>query len=124
MREIVCSNCRAVFFGAADVTVCPHCGQNPQKTPWKRLRVLASNNFGIVLWVVCMFISFRPERDDWEQDAVFFALAIVAAATVVYVRRAQAVGKGSIAALNLNRRQKADRFSRIAVDSATASACP
>jgi hypothetical protein len=105
MREIVCSNCGAVFFGAADVAVCPHCGQNPQKTPWKKLRALASNNFGIVLWVVCMFISFRPERNDWEQDAVFFALAMGAAATVVYVRRAQAGGKGSIAALNLNRRQ-------------------
>jgi hypothetical protein len=105
MPEIVCSSCGAVFFGAADASVCSHCGQNPQKTPWKRISSLASDNFSITLWVVYMVIWFRPERNDWEQDAVFLALAIGAAATVMYARKTQGGGKGSVTALNLNQRE-------------------
>jgi len=105
MSEIVCSYCGNVFFAAADAGVCRHCGQNPQKTPWKRISVLASDHLGIVIWVIYMAIWFRPEPNDWQQDGVLLALAIGAAATVMYARKAQGGSRGSVTALNLNQRE-------------------
>ena len=105
MAEIVCSNCGCVFFGAADTSICPHCGQNPQKTPWKKLSILASDNFGMILWLVWLGRRFRrPGLSglNWD-DYVFFAvLLICAGAYSVYLEYTRRRGKGTVVTLDLS----------------------
>jgi hypothetical protein len=102
MGEIVCSHCGLMFASAADVSVCPHCGQNPQGPALKRMFLMASENYGIAVWIVWLFLSFRPQRNDWEQDAVLLALLAAAGLSMLYFRRSQSGSRGLIPALNLN----------------------
>jgi hypothetical protein len=95
----------SVLVSTTGVSVCSHCGQNPDKTPWRKLSLLASDNFGIILWIVWLVIWSRSGANDWQQDAVFLLLAAGAGATVLYFRQSGSGGKGSVPSLGLNQHQ-------------------
>jgi hypothetical protein len=102
MGEIVCSHCGRMFASAADLSVCPDCGQNPQGPALKKMFLMVSENYGIAIWIVWLFLSFRPQRNDWGQDAVLLALLAAAGLSMLYFRRSQSGSRGFIPALNLN----------------------
>jgi hypothetical protein len=103
-REIVCSHCGAVFFSGAEVPVCPHCGRNPQGTPWRRMGALGTENLGVILWILWFVLVFQPWQADWGTVAVTAALAVAAGATIVYFRKSSKGSKGPVTALNLTAR--------------------
>jgi hypothetical protein len=106
MAEIVCSHCGAVFFGATDVPVCPHCSQNPKGTPWKKVARAVSENLGFVLWFAWVFLDLRRAKLAWD-DYVFLAVLLICAmAYPAYLEKTRRSGRGSVVTLDLIARAK------------------
>ena len=102
MKEIVCSHCGAVFVSATDVSICPHCGRNPENPPLRKMAGLAAERAGVILWAVWLVLILRPERGDWGAiAALYIAGAIGVGASILYFRKSSRGTQGSVTALGL-----------------------
>lgn len=104
MKEIVCSHCGAVFVSATDVSVCPHCGRNPQSSAWGKMSLLASEHYGMIFWIVWLGLRLRRPDLNWDDYAFFAVLLVCAGAYSFYLENTRRRGKGTVVTLDLSSR--------------------